>query len=200
MSFATFLALLVFSFVTSITPGPNNIMLLSSGVLYGIRKTLPHILGIGFGFACLLIGVGLGVGILIELYPPLFLALKISGGLYMLYLAYRIATATPTVGSNESARPMYFYEAALFQWVNVKAWIMAIVAISAYTSEGSYVVNVAIVTITFCLVNMPSVSFWAGFGVLLRQFLADKKKLRIFNFVQAFLLVLSLLPILTASI
>lgn len=200
MSLPTFFSLLVFSFVTSITPGPNNIMLLSSGVLYGLRRTIPHILGIGFGFGFLLAGVGLGLSVIISSYPILFLSIKISGGLYMLYLAWRIAISGGLSDNDSTSRPMYFYEAALFQWVNAKAWVMAIVAMSAYTSEGSYMMGVFIVIFSFCLVNMPCVGCWAVFGVVLRRFLQDPIKLRIFNVLMALALVASLWPIVRTDI
>ena len=202
MSFATFLALLIFSFVSSITPGPNNIMLLSSGLRFGMRRTIPHILGIGFGFAFLLAGVGLGLSVIIERLPNLFLAIKITGGLYMTYLAWRIAQGGRLSSKDDSAsaRPMRFYAAALFQWVNAKAWVMAIVAMSAYTTQGSYIINVAIVVFAFCLVNVPCVTFWAGFGVVLRRFLEDPVKLKIFNWFMALALIASLWPILKVQL
>ena len=202
MSLASFLSLLVFSFVTSVTPGPNNIMLLSSGVLYGFRRTLPHIFGIGFGFLSLLLAVGLGLSLIIERYPILFVLIKFLGCFYMLYLAYCIATVSPSKlsTSNDSSRPLYFHEAALFQWINAKAWVMAIVAMSVYTADGSYITNVMIVAIIFCLVNLPSVGLWVEFGVLLRRFLQDPLKLKIFNYFMALLLVLSLWPILMTEV
>ena len=202
MFLSTITSLIVFSFATSVTPGPNNIMLLSSGVLYGFRSTLPHILGIGFGFLSLLLAVGLGLSLIIESYPILFTVIKFLGCLYMLYLSYRIAT-TPVSNLStrtDSSRPMYFHEAALFQWINAKAWVMAIVAMSVYTTDGSYITNVLIVSIVFCLVNLPSVGLWTIFGVLLRRFLQDPIKLRIFNYFMALSLVLSLWPILMTEL
>jgi len=198
MTFATFLSLLMFSFVSSVTPGPNNIMLFSSGVNFGMWRTWPHAMGIAFGFGILLAAVGFGLGVLLTTYPELFLAIKIAGGLYMLYLAWRIANSGPIEVKEGAARPMTFLEAALFQWVNPKAWVMAMVAMSAYTSEGNYALNVGIVVIAFCLVNFPSVSIWAGFGTVMRKFLQDPVKLKIFNYSMALALVVSLWPLLAA--
>lgn len=198
MSLTTFFALLTFSFVSSITPGPNNIMLFSSGVNFGLRRTWPHAFGIAFGFAILLAAVGFGLGVVLTNFPLLFLAIKIAGGIYMLYLAWRILNSGPVEVKEGAAQPMTFLEAALFQWVNPKAWVMATVAMSAYTSEGNYAVNVGIVVVAFCLVNFPSVSVWAGFGTVMRAFLRDPAKLRIFNAIMAAALVLSLWPLLTA--
>ncbi len=198
MSLTTFLALLTFSFVSSITPGPNNIMLFASGVNFGLRRTVPHMFGIAFGFGLLLAAVGLGLGALLEAFPAILIALKICGGAYMLYLAWKIANSGPVEVGESGARPMRFLEAALFQWVNPKAWVMAVVAMATYTSEGTYWVNVAIVVFAFCLVNFPSVSVWAGFGTVLRNFLQDPVKLKFFNICMALALVASLWPMLAA--
>ncbi|MDD9909253.1 MAG: LysE family translocator [Ahrensia sp.] len=198
MSLSTFIALLGFSFVSSITPGPNNIMLFSSGVNFGLRRTWPHAIGIAFGFGVLLAAVGFGLGVVLTTYPALFLTIKIAGGVYMLYLAWRIFRSGPVEVKEGAARPMTFLEAALFQWVNPKAWVMAMVAMSAYTSEGDYATNVAIVVLAFCVVNFPSVTAWASFGSLMRSFLQDPLRLRVFNAIMATALVLSLWPLLNA--
>src|SRR5690349_4584797 len=121
-----FFALLVYSFVTSVTPGPNNLMLLASGVNFGIIRTIPHILGIGSGFMTLLLAVGFGLGAVLTAFPVLHLALKIAGGAYLLYLAYRTAMSRSLKDGVAKARPMTFLEAAAFQWVNPKAWVMAL--------------------------------------------------------------------------
>ena len=171
-------------------------MLFTSGVNFGIRKTIPHAVGIAVGFGVLLAAVGLGVGVVLEQSPLFALTLKVFGGLYMLYLAFRIARSGQIEKATGQARPMTLFEAALFQWVNPKAWVMAITAMSAYTSEGSYWVNVLIVIFVFVVVNFPSVSCWAGFGHLMSNWLADPVRLRIFNLTMALALVLSLWPLL----
>ena len=202
MSLTLLISLIVFSFVSTVTPGPNCIMLLSSGVLYGLRRTLPHIFGIMLGLLLLFLSVGLGLSLIIERYPILFTVIKFLGVLYILYLSYRIAT-TPLSNfstSNDSSRPMYFHEAFLFQWINAKAWVMSIVVMSIYTTDGSYITNVFIVAIIFSLITIPSSILWTEGGVLLRRFLQDPIKLRIFNCFMALALVLSLWPILTATL
>ena len=196
MSLTTFLALLVFSFVSSITPGPNNIMLFASGVNFGMWRTMPHALGISFGFGVLLAAVGAGVGVILTTVPILFLAIKVAGGLYMLFLAWKIANSGKVEAKQGTAKPMTFLQAALFQWVNPKAWVMATVAMSAYTHEGNYALNVGIVVFSFVVLNFPSVTVWAGFGTVMRNFLEDPVKLKIFNYVMAIALVLSLWPML----
>ncbi|WP_421091141.1 LysE family translocator [Pseudochrobactrum sp. MP213Fo] len=206
MSADIFMTLVMFAFVTSITPGPNNLMLLASGVNFGFRRTIPHMMGIGTGFFLLLLGVGYGLGALLEAAPVLYLALKFAGGAYMLYLAYKIATATSvgqannttSVGKadNTSARPMSFMQAVLFQWVNPKAWVMAVTAMASYTSHEAYTWSVLVIGVVFALINLPSVSSWAAFGSLLRQWLENPVYLKWFNLTMALLLVLSLWPML----
>ena len=196
MSLTTFLALLVFSFVSSITPGPNNIMLFASGVNFGMWRTMPHALGISFGFGVLLAAVGAGVGVILTNIPVLFLAIKVAGGIYMLFLAWKIANSGKVEVKEGAAKPMTFLQAALFQWVNPKAWVMATVAMSTYTNEGNYVLNVGIVVFSFVVLNFPSVTVWAGFGTVMRNFLEDPVKLKVFNYVMAIALVLSLWPML----
>lgn len=197
LSYDVFMALVVFAFVTSITPGPNNLMLLASGVNFGFRRTIPHMLGIGIGFLSLLLGVGYGLGAVLETAPALYVGLKFAGGAYMLYLAYKIATST-SVGrvDDESAQPMSFMQAWLFQWVNPKAWVMAVTAMASYTVHDDYSLSVLLIGVVFAVINVPSVSSWAAFGSLLRQWLEDPVRLKWFNLTMAALLVVSLWPML----
>jgi threonine/homoserine/homoserine lactone efflux protein len=197
MSADVFAALLVFAFVSSVTPGPNNFMLLASGVNFGFRRTIPHMFGIAGGFASLLLAVGFGLGALLAAFPSLHLALKIAGGAYLLYLAWRIATSrTLDAKEGRESRPMTFLEAAAFQWVNPKAWMMAVTAMAIYTSPQAPVVSIFLVALAFTLVNFPSVSVWAGFGVAMRGFLADPVRLKWFNIAMGLLLAASLWPML----
>ncbi|MBW9116684.1 LysE family translocator [Rhizobium cauense] len=196
MPLDTFLALVLFAFTTSITPGPNNMMLFASGVNFGFRRTVPHMLGIGAGFFSLLIGVGFGLGALLHTIPVLYTALKFAGGVYLAWIAWKIATSR-TLGEGKSgAEPMSFLSAAAFQWVNPKAWVMAVTAMATYTIPDIYLASVLIVGLAFALVNVPSVSTWAGFGSALRDWLSDPVRLKWFNITMAVLLVLSLWPML----
>jgi len=190
------LALVVFSFVTSFTPGPNNLMLLASGVNFGFARTVPHMCGIGLGFMLMVMLVGLGVGQAFALLPWLHDAMRIGGFAYMLFLAWKIANAGTIGEGRAAARPMTFLQAAAFQWVNPKAWAMALSATATYTLADDFVASVAVVAVVFGLVNLPTVSTWALFGVWLRRFLSDAKTVRWFNVGMAVLLVVSLVPVL----
>jgi threonine/homoserine/homoserine lactone efflux protein len=194
MPLATFLALLTFAFVTSITPGPNNMMLFASGVNYGFKRTIPHMIGISCGFFLLLLGVGFGLGEILESYPVVFTVLKFAGGAYLLYIAWTIATSRSITERTAGARPMTFLEAAAFQWVNPKAWVMALGAMTTYPDPQHYVSSVWMIAAVFALVNLPSVSSWAGFGSALREWLSVPPRLKWFNISMGGLLALSLWP------
>lgn len=197
MQYDVFMALLVFAFVTSITPGPNNFMLMASGVNFGFVRTIPHMLGIGAGFLSLLLGVGFGLGAVLTAYPALHVGLKIAGGAYLLYLAWRIGSSrSMSGGDGSSSQPMSFMAAAAFQWVNPKAWVMAVTAMAIYTNPAAPFLSVILVSVAFALVNLPSVSTWAGFGVALRGFLSDPVRLKWFNIAMGLALAVSLWPML----
>lgn len=197
ISWDLFVALVLFAVATSITPGPNNTMLLASGVNFGFVRTIPHMLGIGTGFFTLLIGVGLGLGALITSFPTLHLALKVLGGAYLLRIAWTIGTSRSLSEAGETGlRPMTFLQAAAFQWVNPKAWVMAITAMSAYTDPDHAVRSVFLIGLVFAVINIPCVSTWAGFGSALRGWLSDPVRLKWFNIFMAVMLVVSLWPLL----
>ena len=210
------LALVGFAFATSITPGPNNVMLLASGANFGVRRTIPHVLGISLGHAFMVTLVGIGLMGALDRYPAAHHALRIASVLYMLWLAWKIATASTlssddgagskgtsdgrggvggTGGGKKTGTPLTFLQAAAFQWVNPKAWAMALGAIAAYAPTRSLGAVVA-VALVFALVNLPSVGVWAVLGQSLRTFLADPRRLRTFNVVMAALLVASIAPVL----
>jgi len=153
--------LFLFCFSTSITPGPNNIMIMTSGLNFGIRRSLPHYLGICIGFPLMVLAVGMGFGSLFVKFPALHEIIKIIGAVYLLYLAWKIARSHSSMKSDTSKKPFSFLQAAFFQWVNPKAWIMAIGAVSAYTSNSSHMLSqVFIVTLIFLLVVLICVGCW----------------------------------------
>ncbi len=192
-------ALAAFAFVSSITPGPNNLMLMASGTNFGIVRTIPHMLGVGIGFTLMIILVGAGIIQIFDAVPASYVILKIGSVAYLSYLAWKIATAAPidpNAGAKAgSAKPMSFMQAALFQWVNPKAWAMALTAVSAYTTRAEPVVSLLLVALIFGLVNLPSVSAWTVLGSQLRRFMGDPVKLRVFNISCAVLLLATLYPI-----
>jgi threonine/homoserine/homoserine lactone efflux protein len=190
-----FVALALFAFVSSITPGPNNTMLLASGANFGLRRTVPHLVGVMIGFFVLILCVGLGLGGLFAAYPVLHTVLKVLGGFYLLYLAFKIATAHGLGGGKVGGQPQTFWQAAAFQWINPKAWAMALSAVTTYAPPAHYVANVAVIAAVFAAINIPCVTTWAAFGMGLRRFLDQPKVLRAFNLLMAALLVLSLYPI-----
>lgn len=167
-------------------------MLLASGLNYGFLRSLPHMLGISIGFALMVMGVGVGLSRLFTAYPPLYDALRIGGAVYLLYLAWQIATALPMQDSIGQGRPFGFWKAAGFQWVNPKAWTMAIGAVTMYVPEGGGIRAVTILSLVFAIVNAPSIAVWVVFGTGLRNWLTDASHLRVFNISMAILLVLSL--------
>lgn len=189
-------ALALFAFVSSITPGPNNTMLMASGANFGLKRTAPHMAGVCIGFLVLLLAVGLGLGGLFTAFPPLHLLLKVLGGAYLLWLAWKLANSQGLGQGASGTRPMTFLQAAGFQWVNPKAWAMSVSAVAAYTPKGDYVANVFLMALVFSAVNLPCISAWTGFGVGLRRVLDRPAALRAFNLTMAALLVLSLYPLL----
>ena len=200
LSLDLLLAFALFALVTSITPGPNNTMLLASGVNFGFNRTIPHMLGISCGFFLLVVAVGFGLGAVFQAYPILYTVLRYVGAAYLLYLAWKIAHSGPVGNSVDGeAKPISYLGAAAFQWVNPKAWIMAIGAISTYTPMQGYFYNVVIIAAVFAIINLPSVGLWAACGTLLRNVLKDPRWLRVFNWGMAALLVISLYPLLLES-
>ncbi len=202
MSLDTLFAFSMFALVTSITPGPNNFMLLASGVNFGFRSSVPHMLGISSGFLLMVLGVGLGLAEVFSQFPWVYGFLKWVGAIYMLYLAWCIATSGPledTSPNGHLAKPMSFWGAAAFQWVNPKAWVMAVGAFGTYVPVSSGLVAIACVATLFAVINLPSVGAWALFGSSLRHVLQVRRNLLAFNYSMAGLLVASLYPLLHAS-
>jgi len=199
MSFELLFGLITFALVSSITPGPNNLMLMSSGANFGFKRTLPHMFGVSLGFGLMVLLVGIGLIQVFSLYPVSYTVLKIASVVYLLYLAFKIATAT-TPGKNEIAgKPMTFIQAAAFQWVNPKAWTMALTSISVYASSTA-MSSIILVAVIFSLVNIPSVSVWAVLGQQLQRWLTNQRRLRLFNASMGLILVCSVLPVIYSGV
>ena len=195
MSFAILTALLGFAFVTTVTPGPNNLMLMASGANFGFRRTLPHMLGIVGGLSVMALLVGAGLMALFDALPALNLVLKVASVCYLLWLALKIATAAPMAERDADSRPMTFLQAAAFQWVNPKAWAMCLSAITLYAPDRT-LLSVAIVAGAFAVVCFPAISVWAWLGTVVRQWLSNATRLKVFNITMAALLMASLYPVL----
>jgi threonine/homoserine/homoserine lactone efflux protein len=189
------IAFVVFALASLFTPGPNNLMLMTSGVNYGFARTLPHALGVAFGFGFLVLMVGLGVGVLFSAFPVLYTVLKFAGAAYLIYLAWLIARAGPAKGSGGRDRPLTFLQAAAFQWVNAKALVMAVGAISTYAAIAAFPLNVAVMVAIFVALGLVSSTTWILFGTSLRAIVTDPKRVRTFNLVMAAALVASLVPV-----
>ena len=195
MSYQLLIALLGFAFVTSVTPGPNNMMLMASGANFGFQRSIPHMLGISLGHALMVFLVGMGLAGAVQAVPGLLTGMKIVSIVYMLWLAWKIAHSAAPGEGKSGGHPFSFLQAAAFQWVNPKAWAMALGATSAYAPDGS-VQSYLTVAAVFAAVNLPSVSLWAFAGQAVRQFLTVPARLQAFNWTMAGLLIASLIPVL----
>jgi len=189
-------AIITFAMVSCVTPGPNNTMIMTSGLNYGIRRSLPHFFGICLGFPVMVVAVGLGLASVFELYPALHTLLKIAGAAYLSFLAWKIATAPVSDLNLTEGKPFSFLQAAGFQWVNPKAWALAVGATVAYTVAGSsYTTQVIVIAAIFCLFGAPCIMLWLWFGSALKSVLQQPRSVRIFNISMAILLIASLLPV-----
>lgn len=195
MPIEMFTALVVFTAAMAFTPGPNNIMVTASGVNFGFRRTLPHMLGITFGFFILVAVCAVGLGAAFIAWPPLQIALKAAGAIYLLWLAWKIATSAPASPEQEQvAQPISFWQAALFQWVNPKALVAALSSVALYVRPGYWLIDFTVLQIVMTIATILAVATWTGFGVALRRVLSDPKRARIFNIAMAILLVASIVP------
>jgi threonine/homoserine/homoserine lactone efflux protein len=194
VSEAMLLALATFCFASSITPGPNNMMLLASGANFGFARTVPHLLGIAIGFAVMVLAMGFGVGSLFTAYPILYTVLRVVSTAYLLWLAWRIATAGGFSSTETAAQPMTFLQAVAFQWVNPKAWAMSLGVITAFVAPDNFAVGLLVVTAISIAVMLPCMATWTGFGTLLKRALTQPWSLRAFNVTMAVLLVASIYP------
>lgn len=197
-TYTMILSIASFGFAASISPGPNNIMLLSSGLTFGYKRTIPHALGVNFGFPVMVICVGLGIGKLFDVFPTIYSVLKVAGIGYLLWMAWHIADTKGSLDAKSTKdKPFTFLQAALFQWVNPKAWVMAITSTAAFiTDEELAYVQVLIISCIYFFCAAVSANSWALGGVMLKRFVENKRSVQIFNITMAILIVGSVIPVL----
>ncbi len=201
MTYDNLTALIGFAFVMSVSPGPSNFLLLTSGANFGIRRTVPLILGISSGFLSMVFVVGLGFGQILQAHEFIYLGLKIVCVAYVLWLAWKIANITSMASGNgdTGSTPIGFAQAAAFQLVNPKAWAVALIVTVSYTSREEYFTSLVTMIGVFAMVNLPSISTWAVFGTALRRLLATDRRVRTFNIAMAMVLVASMVPVILAA-
>jgi threonine/homoserine/homoserine lactone efflux protein len=195
MRYDVLYALILFAFVAAVTPGPNNLMLMASGVNFGLRRTLPHLLGVCLGFPAMVALVGFGLDAIFSRFPGFLTALRYVSVAYMLWLAYRIATAGPIHEAGAARKPLGFFGAAAFQWVNPKGWVMAVSALTTYTVMADYAHSAGIVVLVFLLLAFPTSGVWVLSGAAMRPLLSDPARVRPFNWTMAALLLASIAPV-----
>lgn len=201
LAFQTLVALSAFVLVSSMTPGPNNLMLMASGTNFGFARTGPHMFGVALGFTFMVLVVALGVGAVFTAVPGAMVALKIASTLYLLYLAWRIAVSPPPRldEADSGGRPLSFLQAVAFQWINPKGWTMALTAAAVYVPADDRVLGALSVTAVVAVMGTPSVVVWAVAGVQLRRLIHRPRAYRAFNVIAALLLVGSLYPVFTGA-
>ena len=198
----------LFMLVSSVTPGPNNTMLMASGVHFGFRRTLAHLMGVQLGFGFMVVAVGLGLHTVLAQFPAFYNLVRFAGAAYMVWMAWSLASARPHVAvlaalddglhsAQDEAKPLGFWGAVLFQWVNPKAWVMAVTIMSAYVPPGAGLLQIAPLGMLYVALGFPCSSVWVGFGSALRSYLQDPFRMRVFNCSMAAALLLSLYPMLS---
>ncbi|MFK7762259.1 MAG: LysE family translocator [Roseobacter sp.] len=195
MALETLIALAIFAFVSSATPGPNNLMLMASGANYGFYRSIPHMLGISIGFSLMILCVGAGLLQIFDRWPISYTVLKVLSVVYLSWLAWNIAHSAPMTKETAAGRPMTFLQAAAFQWVNPKAWAMALTALSVYAADATYLAF-GIVALAYMLIGLPAITLWTILGQQVARVLTHPARLRAFNWTMAALLIASLYPVL----
>ena len=192
-------AMAMFAFVTSVTPGPNNMMLLASGVNFGFRRSMPHVVGVSLGFFVMLLAIGFGLNSLFQAAPAIYQVMKVLGFAYLVYLAWGVATSKPLPAPGQQGRhssPLSFLGALAFQWVNPKAWLIAVSFSTNYLPQQASSLFVLFGCLVVSIVNLPSICVWLWMGTRLERVLRDPLHRKIFNWVMALLLLASMLPVL----
>ena len=197
-TFTFLVSIASFTLATVMTPGPNNIMMLSSGLNFGYKKSIPHMLGVALGFPIMVICVGMGINIIFKIFPLAYDIMKIIGFIYLIWMAWQIANSSVEIKENENKnnKPFTFIQIVLFQWINPKAWIMAVTAISSFTVPNEDIfMQVIVIAFIYLLSGLISTNTWTLGGVFIKKLLKNKKTVRIFNITMAILLVMSIIPV-----
>ena len=185
--------LILFCISSSVTPGPNNLMIMMSGLNYGVRRSLGHFCGITAGFALMLLVMGLGLDSIFTAFPILHKLIKVAGSAYILYLAIKTIFSSTKIHAEAGKRPVKFLQAAIFQWANPKAWVMSIGVFAAFSLPiSNSVLEVTAITALFSIILIPCLSVWLFGGVIMRAMLSNERSVRIFNLVMGLLLIASI--------
>ncbi|MGE3149519.1 MAG: LysE family translocator [Pseudorhodoplanes sp.] len=188
----TLIPLILFTFVGAFTPGPNNLMATAAGHAVGFRRTIPQILGVAVGFGLMIVLFGIGLAQILSAYPGLHGGLQVVGAVYLLYLAWRLARAGDPAAEKSMQRPLTFIEAALFQWLNPKAWTLAVGVVTAFTTGSENLSSeLTVIVIVFTLMTVVTLTLWCFFGVAIRTFLSSERDRRIVSYAMAAALALS---------
>jgi len=194
MTGSLFAGLLLFSAVAAFTPGPNNMLALASGAAFGYARTLPHVIGVCLGFASMIVLVGLGLGGLLAAVPAAYLVLKYAAFAYLVYLAIRIARSAGIGEGEKTGKPITLLGSAAFQWINPKAWMAAVTLVASFTNPRAYWSSLAVGALANLVLAFLAVSLWALFGTVVKTWLSNSLRRRLFNWAMAAALVLSVLP------
>ncbi len=189
------LSIFLFTLVMTITPGPNNIMILSSGLNFGIKKSLPHLFGIAFGFPIMLIAVGLGLDVLIVKYPEIHIVVKVLGVGYLLYLAFKLFTTTKRGRLEGSSKPFTFFQVVLFQWVNPKAWVMIFSGLGVFATASDLQLTTFVIALSFFIAIFPGNGAWLFLGSQMQKIIKNDVHFKLFNQTMAVLLLASIVPV-----
>lgn len=195
-----YFSVIVFCLVTSITPGPNTVMLMTSGLNHGVKKSMPHYWGVNIGFALMVTAIGFGLGAIFTLYPMVHQLIKLVGIVYLLFLAWKIANAGHANNGGSLSAPFTFIQAAAFQWVNPKAWVIAVGAIAAFTTGSNINADIIFIVLSYFVVGLVSMAVWLILGASLQRLLSSTKSLRRFNITMAIFLVLSIIPMIQTEL
>lgn len=193
--FGVLVGIAVFGFITSVTPGPNNTFLLTSGMNHGLKKSLSYINGIMIGLTIMFAAIALGIGTLFRAFPAIQEALKYVGFAYIIFMAYGIVRST-FVHKHEETHPIGFVRSTLFQLVNPKAWIVVISFYASYIPESADFGTLSLALVVFLAATYPGAMIWAAFGEAISGILQKPQTRRVFNVSAAVLLVISMVPVL----